>query len=282
MAPILTTGAGHYGTVSAPTYVGPGDVTGWSSAYGYWGLRSYTAAGIGGNLIDIVDSGGLHRLTVPSDASGYISSAALSGWSGTGTMFVDKIYDQINGQTLTYPGGATRPALTLSSVGGLPAINFNGAGGYLSSAANATALAQPLTIAAISKSPTFASNGNILTDGSFNFQPLIADGAGQIGQYFGVSIQSATNVADGTFASLISVAKTTPSTLSVNGTITSSAGNAGSNGIGTTNKLTMAATDSGGTLFNGSIFEVLVQSGAVSTTNQGLLTANQRAIGTGF
>jgi hypothetical protein len=271
--------------VAGGAYTGPGDVAGWSSAYGYWGLRAYTAAGIGGSLVDIVDSGGANGLTIHSAANGFIDTAALTTWIGAhGTAFVNKIYDQINSQHLI-SAGATRPPLVLSMVGGLPAMFSDGGASpmYLTTSVAAAAQAQPLTVASIQRANTFVAGSIPFSDGTFNFDPLLVGGIASIAQNFGVFTNGYTGVADNTFGSLISVANNASSSMSVNGTITAVGGGVGTNGIAGTNKITMASgTDAGTTYFLGYIFEIIVQAGAVSPTNQSLLTANQRAIGTGF
>src|SRR6478752_6157790 len=47
------TGVGTALTPPTPSYQGPGDVPGWSGAYGYWGFRAYNAARIGLPCLDV-------------------------------------------------------------------------------------------------------------------------------------------------------------------------------------------------------------------------------------
>ena len=267
-------------TAGAGVYTGPGDVSGWGTAYAYYGLRAYNSTKIGANCIDVssdpyVTFGGL--VTMKIGTNGYLDLSNLPAYS---PIYVSKIYDQAGTQDLVNTP-ANRPQLVVNKVGGLPALYFN-ATAALSAAANATAQAQPLTVGAIICSVT-AGSGNYLCDGSFAFQPLIDSLANDIGHYFGIYTQSYTSVADNTFGSIISVATTPTPSMSVNGTITPSpGGSVGTNGIGTTNKLTMGGTDGGGALVNGYIYEIIIKAGAVSPANQANLTSNQRSIGTGF
>jgi hypothetical protein len=258
-------------------YTGPGNVTGWNAAYGYWGLRAYTTAQIGGALVDVCSTAASTcsgPATINSAANGYIDTAAITAL-GYSPVYVNKIYDQAGSQPLVFNVGA-RPELQTNKVGGLLAMLFSGSQ-LLSTGSNGTAQTQPLTVSAISE---FTGTGLVFTDGSFSFQPLGSVFANDRYQADGGSRIDYTGT-DNIFEAIHSVNNGSSSSMSINGTITS-AGDPGSNGILGANKLTIGAIDSGGAPFSGYVFEVLVKAGAVSTTNQALLTTNQRAIGTGF
>ena len=85
------------------------------------------------------------------------------------------------------------------------------------------------------------------------------------------------------YQSIVSVAQAATSSICINGAAPVTApNNPGSNGIGTTNKLTMGAFDSGAAAYAGYIYEIIVKAGAVSAANQTALSTNQHAIGTGW
>jgi hypothetical protein len=268
-------------------YTGPGEITGWDTAYGYWGLRAYNASKIGANCIDVCSNQydtpvGLVTMIIGAD--GYLS---LSNKPAYDPIYIAKLYDQVGSRDLSYIFGIdNRPVLVLNKVGGKPAMFFNGGEG-LHSAAVATAQPQPVTMAAVAVT---GSQGQIVTDGSFGYQAAGFGAAGtKVGQAFGVYAYQHNAPGLGVVASYISVALSTPSangassTMSVNATRTTVDGGVGPNGIGSTNKFSIGCTDSnGGALTNGYIYEVIIKAGAVSPANQDLLTANQRGIGTGF
>jgi hypothetical protein len=267
-------------TPAAGGYTGPGEITGWGTAYGYWGLRAYNASKIGANCIDVCPnfsgaSGTITTLVIGSD--GYVNISGV-----TLPIYIDKIYDQAGTQHLTLDAGG-RPSLVASIVGGKPAMQFP-EGFPMRSAANATALAQPNTVGIICRSHTFGSNGMIICDGTFNWAPFIQGAVNTMSQTFnGSVIANYSGVADNTLVSLTTVANGTPSTLCINGATPVSTGAAvGTNGIGTTNKLCIGGTEGGGVLYNGYIFEVIIKAGAVSAADQTALSTNQHAIGTGW
>jgi hypothetical protein len=273
------------------SYTGPGEITGWGTAYGYWGLRAYNASKIGANCIDVCSNpfgAPTSPVTMVIGANGYLSLANLPGYS---PVYISKIYDQsTGGQDLT-TSPSNRPQLAANKVGGLPAMYFNSAA-TLSTASNATALAQPFSVAGIVCSASSATGGIVLTDGGFGLQIFIdRTTSGTIAHYAGSNVvdYTAGAVVDNTFISAISVLDSSGSNLSsmsLNGTITNASSipnNPGSNGIGiSVDKLTFSGVSGGGAPINGYIYEIVIKAGHVSTANQGLLTTNQRAIGTGF
>jgi hypothetical protein len=270
-------------TAAVGAYKGPGEETGWDTAYGYWGLRAYNASKIGANCIDVCANqvgAAVSLTTVVIGANGYADLTPI----GFSPIYVNRIYDQgTGGQDIFFNNGSPgRVELTPSMVGGKPAMLFSG-GIWGSSTGVATALSQPLTIATVVRQNTFVQDGEIITDGSFAFQPLIFQN-GNIGQYFGVFVHGHTNgVAVNAFGSFISHANNASSTLCINGAApTTVSGGVGTNGIGTTNKLTIGGTDSGGALFNGYIYEILVKSGVRSAAEQTAMSVNQHTIGSGW
>jgi hypothetical protein len=111
-------------------FVGPGDVV--SGATGWWGLRGYSAAySTGSNPgVDLVDQAGANPITINILANGKLDVASISTWVAAHTVTtikVTKLYDQTgSGHHLTQATLATMPVLTLSALGSLPGLTFNG------------------------------------------------------------------------------------------------------------------------------------------------------------
>ena len=87
---------------------------------------------------------------------------------------------------------------------------------------------------------------------------------------------------DNILESIVSVLNAGSSSMKINGGSITSSGSPGTNGIGSTNKLTIGADDAGGTLLNGNVYEVIVVAAAKNSTEQNAIVANQRTIGTGW
>lgn len=287
---LMGCGGGAPAVVAA--YTGPGDVAGYSGAYAYWGLRAYNATQAAAQvpIIDIVDQAGSNALTVNAKTDGTMDLAAVTAWVSAHSVtkiLVNKLYDQSgNGRHLVVPAlPATAPELKLSMVGGLPALFFdqvNIASQWLMSATNASALVQPITTSIIARFNTFANGAETFTDGAFGFQPLVTTFTNTVSHQAGGSRRDYTGMVENSFQSFQSVINGASSSMSINGTIASN-GDPGSNGISSANKLVLGSgAESGAAFMNGYIFEIAVIHSAVSTTNQALMTANQRAIGSGF
>jgi hypothetical protein len=111
-------------------FVGPGDVV--SGATGWWGLRGYSAAySTGSNPgVDLVDQAGANPITINILANGSLDVASISTWVAAHTVTtikVTKLYDQTgSAHHLTQATLATMPVLTLSALGSLPGLTFNG------------------------------------------------------------------------------------------------------------------------------------------------------------
>src|SRR6516162_6226900 len=93
-------------------YVGPGDVV--SGATAWWGLRAYSSATTGGNLVDVFGNTTSTAFTFVSKSDGTIelsaggAAAFIAGNSGSGNMVATKMYDQTgNGHDMTATGGNT-------------------------------------------------------------------------------------------------------------------------------------------------------------------------------
>jgi len=267
-------------TPAAGAYTGPGDVAGWGTAYGYWGLRAYNSTKLSGTTkcLDVCanQSGAAVSLTtVYIGTNGYVDLTPI----GFSPIYVYRIYDQAGTQDLFAPSTtAVRVPLVLNAVGGKPAISFNNDGYYFSTAT--VALPQPLSIGAVIQAT--ATSGVAITDGTFNFQGIIVQTATTLAQYFGSGPFNYTGFALNTFFSLISVANGATSSMTLNGVVPPATRNVGANGIGNTNKLTIGGTDIGQALWSGPFYELIIKSGAVSDTDKTALSVNQHAIGSGW
>lgn len=289
----LIEGAVPTAASTAAAFVGPADVSGWSSGiYAYWGLRAMNAslASTGTALVNLQRSSDSATMTLVATTNGYPDVSATSSFniflsSGLTTATVTQFYDQSgNGRHLN-TSVVSKPTISQNVfAGGLPALFFTETINNLISASSATApLAQPISIAGIS---LFSSGGLVFCDGSFGFQGLGALSGSPNNRYMqaGGARRDYTGV-DGIFESIISVVDGSSSRMSINGTIASN-GDPGSNGICTagssTNKLSIGAVDGGAALLDGYVYEVFVLAGARSTSQMDALTTNQRAVGTGF
>jgi hypothetical protein len=190
-------------------------------------------------------------------------------------------YDQSgNSRDLTTVAGGGFPTFVVSSFAGQYSATF-ASGNLISSTANATAQAQPITLAFAVQ---FTGTGAVFSDGtaSFGFQPLASVFANDRAQQTGGSRIDYTGV-DNTPESIVSVINGASSSMKINGGSITSSGTPGSNGIANTNKLTIGSgTDAGGALLNANVYEIIVMSGAKNSTEQGAIVTNQRTIGTGW
>jgi hypothetical protein len=121
-------------------YVGPGDVV--SGAVAWYGLRAYSLAQIGSNVLDVRANDGTTN-TFVSLASGALDVASISSFLLThgspGT--ISKLYDQTgNANHLVQATVAKQPTLTLSGLGTLPVMTFNGTNSELDLASFSQAL----------------------------------------------------------------------------------------------------------------------------------------------
>jgi hypothetical protein len=267
-------------------YTGPGEVTGWGTAYGYWGLRAYNVSKIGQPCIDVcanLTGVAVSLTTVVIGADGYADLTPI----GFSPIYVNKIYDQSAGsgtaQHLFLDAGE-RPSLTANMVGGKPSMFFPESF-PMRSVANAVAMAQPFTTGIICRSSTWTNSGMIICDGSYLCAPMYHGTANAISQTFdGSNVNQYTGVADNTTYSLIAVAAGNSSSLSINGaTPVVGSSTPGTNGMGAGGtQLSVGGTAGGGNPFKGYIFEIIIKGGAVSAANQTALSTNQHLIGTGW
>lgn len=102
-------------------YVGPGDVV--ASATAWWGLRAYSSATIGSNVVRLRRSSDNTTQDFVSLADGSLDVASIATFKGAGQVFVNRLYDGTGGGfTMTAASSATEPELVLNDLGTRPAI----------------------------------------------------------------------------------------------------------------------------------------------------------------
>jgi len=103
------------------SYAGPGDV-GMQAQFAWYGLSAFSAAkaAAGVNAIQIVDSGGSNALDIPVQTDGTLKTSVLSGWGGTGSMYIKTWYEG---------SGSGNPNLTQSTVANMAKLNLSSIGG---------------------------------------------------------------------------------------------------------------------------------------------------------
>lgn len=88
----------------AATYTGPGDIV--ASATAWWGLRAYTTASIGSNVIKLCRSSDSATQNFVCLATGALDVASINTFKGADTLTVDTLYDQTgNGNHLNLWAG---------------------------------------------------------------------------------------------------------------------------------------------------------------------------------
>ena len=170
-------------TPPAPAYTGPGDVTGWGTAYAYWGLRAYNASKIGTPCVYLGDKAngvGANTVTINSAANGYVDTVAITNWVASivpppSTIYCYGFPDQVGSQHIKFDNNlALAPILNLNTLAGLPTVAITDTG--LHSDLNATAQSGAITVSTIASMAT--TSGALFSDGgSFNFIPI---GAGTV------------------------------------------------------------------------------------------------------
>jgi hypothetical protein len=134
--------AGVYFT-TAMGYVGPGDVV--AGAIAWWGLRAYTNASIGGNVVNIRRSSDNTSKTFVSLAGGGINT--IDAFFDGSNYFVTTLYDQTgNGHDMAQATAANQPSFFLNGIGSLPAMaHFSSTFRMLTNALGST-IFQPYTV----------------------------------------------------------------------------------------------------------------------------------------
>jgi hypothetical protein len=106
-------------------YVGPGDLV--SGATAWWGLRAYSLAAVGTKAIRLREDSGNTESDFNTVFGGGLDVASITTFKGAANLFVTKIYDQTgNAYDLAQATAASQPSFTLSGVGSLPTMTFDG------------------------------------------------------------------------------------------------------------------------------------------------------------
>jgi hypothetical protein len=262
-------------------YTGPGNLTITATNKTWYGLRAYSAATRGNNVVNVCDvTGG----TINGACVNLVSNATtgdLVSQSGIGTngvtcpgtnCGVKIIYDQTAGGNCTgscdlvassAPNQPSNMAiLTANCIGTKACIRFNSAvqrGDYLT-AGNFTQ-AQPLTISLSVGLPT-AATGTLITDGAGSVQPFLFLISSNWRLFMGGSSQD-TTVTFNTSMNLQAI---------INGASTNQYVNATSNPVGSPGTNGWAAlpielgANGGATYGTADVYEISVWSGAFTTT----------------
>ena len=151
------------GGAGAAAYAGLGDTVP-ANVYGYWGLRAYSLATIGNNVVRLRRASDDTESNFVSLAGGALDVASIATFITSTTGWVTKLYDQ-SGQTNANPTGpidaaqtdhTKQPQLILSGVGTRAVMRFTGAE-YLVSPNLVSNSVQPYSIPYAAKRPGTAS-----------------------------------------------------------------------------------------------------------------------------
>ena len=277
----------------APSYVGPGDLAGWSGTttqLAYWGLRackaSYATPGTN-PCIDIASSiGGSNPATIPIHTDGYLKltgANSLGAWIASfgSTVFVSKIYDQV-GTNHLLPGNVNWPHLVPSTIAGLPALTFDGSQHWFITTNNAAAQAAPIIATVVGQMNTGQTNGAYIGEGNFDVQVLISLGPGGI-SHEASSRADYTGNSYGAPHSLISIMAPAAgaSSMCVDGA-TPQTGSVGAVAFPGGTKIAIGADTTNGTvLMTGFMYEAFILGGgtAPNAAAQAAMSTNQHSIG---
>lgn len=124
-------------------YVGPGDIATFSH---WWGLRAYSAADIGNNLIRLREDGGNTEQNFASIAGGGLDLTAITTFKGANNLFVVTLFDRVGAVDLTQATTANQPAFTLNGIGALPIMTFTRAALKNLGGSGTITQAQPLSL----------------------------------------------------------------------------------------------------------------------------------------
>lgn len=248
-------------------YEGPGDI---ATALAWWGLRAYSLAAIGHNIVDLVRDDAA-TLTVASVAGGGLDSAVVSWMSGH-TAKVSKLYDQVGTQDMVQGTDAARPAFTLSGgLGSKPVIVFGGAQALSATLSLGATLNQPYTYSLVCKSDgPPVSNGiqNVImvSNAGVTLAANLSDTANQF-RWVTNSANQYVTVSDDVFHACQAIANSPNSYLYIDGT---------SNGPATTG--TQGISAAGAIRWGANSADATDQPSNVSLTEGGLFEGDFSAV----
>jgi hypothetical protein len=131
-------------------YEGPGDIK--SGAYAWYGLRAYSAARRGNDLIRLKNGAATEQNFASDATTGALDYSAISTFQaagGGGLTIVTFFDDSGNGRDITIGGGSGEMAFVLTGHGAHPVIRSTADDFYESSGSKA--LTQPFSINAVQK-----------------------------------------------------------------------------------------------------------------------------------
>lgn len=248
-------------------YVGPGDVV--AGATTWWGLRAYTSASIGMNVVRLREDGGNTESDFSTITGGGLNLIAITAFKGGANLFVVKLYDQTgNGNDLSQTTAAFQPAFLLSGLGTLPIISGNGS--YKMSTSTTPTINQALTVSAVAMSSVGIRNSISGTADDTGFQVgFDLTGANTPFIFAGSTATGAGN--DNLWHALQYVTDGASSDVNIDGTVnTGNAGPAGASG-----NIWFMVEASGGNFLRGAITEAGYWSFAFSATNSTDMSDNQ-------
>ncbi len=281
MAVIIS--SANYAAAGGGAYAGPGDVL--SGAIGYWGMRAYNAAYIGGNAIQLVDGSGLSFTNITTVAGGGLDETAIQTFltNHGGTGYVDILYDQIGTKHLIQGAVSKMPTIQQSGIGSRSTLKFVAASNQLllCSATNYVE-AQPFTFSVVcNRTSAIATNGCVAVVSSSGGDAIYyRAAAGALFIDAGLVNTVTAGVSDAAWLSVQALFNATSSTSTVNGT-SSGTTSTGTQALVSTNSATIGNDGTGGGYFEGQIAEFGIWPGNNSGSFAGL-TTNQKTSFWGF
>lgn len=263
---------------TAAAYAGSGDVL---SSVAYWGLRAYTLASIGSNVVDLINDGTPPvTQTFPSIAGGGLNATTIESLrtqNGGTQLFVDKLYDQV-GTNHMVSVGTTRPQFVqnASPSGTKPVIRFVPASDTrLQNAPTTLTRAQPLGFYTVAKYVNNATEAWIMADNDSLILIRYRRSADNQASIFSGTANVDTTASDGNWHTVCATYNGASSAIAIdNGADTS--GNAGTNAIAAGNGLQISGT-AAAALFNGDGVEWSIVGAAIANVNAVALYNNQHA-----
>ncbi len=168
----------HLVKAGGTSFAGLGDIAS-SNTYGYWGLRAFSFATIGNNVVRLRRTSDDAESNFVSLADGSLDVASIATFINATTGFVKTLYDQsgANKANPTGPIDATQtdhtkqPQLILNGVSTRPVMRFTGAE-FLVSTDLVSDPAQPYSVPYLAMRPGSASGsfGITVSDEAVDFQ----------------------------------------------------------------------------------------------------------------
>lgn len=273
-------GPGTPHTVGGGGYVGPGDVSGWSTAASWSGLRAYSnsTAAAGANAVQVCTAADALCTNIRVTSTGGLSAADITTSTCTGTACTIKTwYDQTgNGKAYTQATISARAMFHVSCISALPCADFNGTTAFYH--VTGYGISQPLSINIAVIHPNVPDFSQLFGDD----QPITATAATT---FFFDPTPSAGMIASSgqlnlsppfsTWEGFTSVFNGASSIFDINGSQTT--GTVGAGGI--TDAQLSGYGNSASRQLTGSVFEFGIWASAKNGTQISALNANQHAYG---